>query len=195
MLNNEVPRDFPGNEFMGDNVRPLLKRCASSAKIFPLAKLCKPDQIEIGEMARIHDFVFMWGGLGIRIGNYNDIQPFVNIWGGGEAVLGDYISVGGGSQLLTATYDYNGYRMVDGLPSDHTNTLFGKLVIESDVYIGVNCTLMPNITIGEGAVVGGGSFVNKDVEPWSINVGSPAKKIGTRPRLKDHIRNWKPPSE
>ena len=188
-----IPEDFPGNEFMGENVRASLKRCAPSAKLFPLAKLCRPEQIEIGEMARIHDFVFMWGGRGIKIGAYNDIKPFVNIWGGGEAVLGDYISIGGGSQLLTATYDYKGFRMVDGLPEDHTNTLFGKLVIESDVYIGVNCTLMPDVTVGEGAVVGGGSFVNKDIEPWSINVGSPTRKVGERPRLKDHIRNWQSP--
>ncbi len=175
---------------MGDNVRSLMKECSDTAKIFPLAKLCRPEVIEIGDWARIHDFVFMWGGRGIKIGKYNDIQPFVNIWGGGELVMGDYISVGGGSQLLTATYDYRGYRMVDGLPDGHTNTLFGKLVVENDVYIGVNCTIMPNVTIGEGAVIGGGSFVNKNIDPWSIYVGSPAKKIGERPKLKDHIRNW-----
>lgn len=186
-----IPSDFPGAEFMGDNVRRLLKKCAGNAKIFPLAKLCRPEVIEIGEMARIHDYVFMWGGLGVKIGRYDDIQPFVNIWGGGELIMGDYISVGGGSQLLTATYDYKGYRMVDGLPEDHTNTLFGKVIIENDAYIGVNCTIMPNVTIGEGAVVGAGSFVNKDIDPWSINVGGPARKIGERPKLKEHIRNWK----
>ena len=190
MINNNF--NFQGSEFMGDQVKSLLKKCAASAKIFPLAKLCKPEVIEIDEMARIHDFVFMWGGLGIKIGKYNDIQPFVNIWGGGELIMGDYISVGGGSQLLTATYDYKGYRMVDGLPPDQTNTLFGKLVVENDVYIGVNCTIMPNVTIGEGSVIGGGSFVNKDTEPWGIYVGSPAKKIGERPRLKENIKNWKP---
>ncbi len=192
MIMHSIPKDFPGNELMGDNVKALLKKCGETTKIFPLAKLCKPEVIEIGEMNRIHDFVFMWGGLGIKIGNYNDIQTFVNIWGGGELIMGDYISIGGGSQLLTATYDYKGYRMVDGLPEDHTNTLFGKLVIESDVYIGVNSTIMPNVIIAEGSVIGGGSFVNKSTEPWSIYVGSPAKKIGERPRLKDHIRNWQP---
>jgi galactoside O-acetyltransferase len=190
MFAHHIPEDFPGHEFMGDNVRPLLKKCSDTAKIFPLAKLCRPEVIEIDDWARIHDFVFMWGGRGVKIGKYNDIQPFVNIWGGGELVMGDYISVGGGSQLLTATYDYRGYRMVDGLPDGHTNTLWGKLVIESDVYIGVNCTVMPDVTIGEGAVIGGGSFVNKNIDPWSIYVGSPAKKIGERPKLKDHIRNW-----
>jgi acetyltransferase-like isoleucine patch superfamily enzyme len=191
MINHNIPKDFPGNEFMADNVRKLLKKCGPNTKLFPLAKLCKPEVIEIGDWVRVHDFVFMWGGLGIKIGNYNDIQPFVNIWGGGELVMGSYISIGGGSQLLTATYDYKGYRMVDGLPEGHTNTLFGKLVIENDVYIGVNCTIMPNVVIGEGSVIGGGSFVNKNIEPWSIYVGSPAKKIGERPRLKEHIQNWK----
>ena len=37
---------------------------------------------------------------------------------------------------------------------------------------------------GEGAVIGAGSFVNKDCEPWGIYVGSPARKIGERPRLR-----------
>ena len=178
-------------ELMGDNVKKLLKKCGPNATIFPLAKLCKPEVIEIGDYARIHDFVFMWGGLGIKIGKFNDVQPFVNIWGGGELIVGDYVSIGGGSQLLTATYDLkSGYRMVDGIPKEHVKTLFGKLIIENDVYIGVNCTIMPDVTIGEGAVIGGGSFVNKDIEPWSINVGSPTKKIGERPKLHEHIQNW-----
>ena len=74
--------------------------------------------------------------------------------------------------------------MVDGLPQGMTHALYGKLVVENDVYIGANCTLMPDIAVGEGAVIGAGSFVNKDIEPWSINVGSPSWKIGERPKLK-----------
>ena len=42
---------------------------------------------------------------------------------------------------------------------------------------------MPDITIGEGAIIGAGSFVNRDIEPWSINVGSPSRKIAERPKL------------
>ena len=192
MINRFQPNSIPGQELMGDNVKELLKKCGPNATIFPLAKLCKPEVIEVGDYARIHDFVFMWGGEGIKIGKYNDIHPFVNIWGGGELIMGDYISLAGGTQLLTATYDLkSGFRMVDGVPKEHVKTSFGKVVIENDVYIGVNCTIMPNVTIGEGAVIGGGSFVNQDIEPWSINVGSPSKKIGTRPKLQDHIKNWK----
>jgi len=61
--------------------------------------------------------------------------------------------------------------------------LYGKVVIEYDAYIGANCTIMPNLAVGEGAVIGAHSFVNKDVEPWSICVGSPCRKIGERPRV------------
>ena len=47
---------------------------------------------------------------------------------------------------------------------------------------------MPGITIGEGAVIGSNAFVNKDVEPWRIYVGSPAKKIGERQKPTDERR-------
>jgi galactoside O-acetyltransferase len=127
----------------------------------------------------------MWGGQGIKIGRYCDIQPHVVVWGGGELEIHDRVSVGPGSVLLTATYTHEGgLRMVDGFGEDEAKAAYGKLTIESDVYIGANCSLMPDITIGEGAIVGAGSFVNKNCEPWGIYVGSPAKKIATREKPK-----------
>ena len=41
----------------------------------------------------------------------------------------------------------------------------------------------PNVKIGVGAIIGSNSLVLKDVEPRSINVGSPCKKVGERPRV------------
>lgn len=174
-----------GMEMMGDNVRKLLKRCGEGVRIHPLSKLAKPEVIELDDHCRICDFVFIWGGNGVYIGKYTDMQPHVVVWGGGELEISDYVSVGPGTVLLTAVYSHkDGLKMVDGLPEGMSNALYGKLTIKNDVYIGANCTLMPNITIGEGAVIGAAAFVNKDVEPWSINVGSPSRKIGERPRLK-----------
>ena len=72
---------------------------------------------------------------------------------------------------------------MDGLGEGSAQAIGGKLVVGNDVYIGARSVIMP-VTIGEGAVIGAGSFVNKDVEPWGIYVGSPARKIGERPRLK-----------
>lgn len=52
--------------------------------------------------------------------------------------------------------------------------------IGNDVWIGTNVTIIGNIKIGDGAVIGAGSVVTKDVEPYSIVVGNPAKKIKER---------------
>ncbi|MEZ4846838.1 MAG: acyltransferase [Bdellovibrionota bacterium] len=74
--------------------------------------------------------------------------------------------------------------MVDGMKKGESVVLGGKLVVGNDVYIGARSTIMP-VTIGEGCVIGAGSFVNKDCEPWGIYVGSPAKKIGEKTSLND----------
>lgn len=172
-----------GLEMMGENVKGLLKRCGEGIRLMPLAKIANPSVVELGDFCRIRDFVFIWGGGGVKIGKYTDVQPHVVVWGGGVLEVGDRVSIGPGSVLLTAIYLYKeGLKMVDGLGEESANPLYGKLIIQDDVYIGANCTLMPNITIGEGAIIGAGSFLNKNAEPWGVYVGSPAKKIGTRPR-------------
>lgn len=53
----------------------------------------------------------------------------------------------------------------------------GKVTIAKDAWIGTGVILLPGVTIGESAVVGAGSLVNRDVPPYSISVGSPAKVI------------------
>jgi acetyltransferase-like isoleucine patch superfamily enzyme len=173
------------DEFTGESVRRLLKNCGHNVRLNTFCKICVPEVVEIDDNVRICDFVFIWGGKGVKIGKYTDMQPHVSIWGGGEITIGDYVSVGLSSVLLTATYDYKGgLRMVDGLSEEETHALYGKLTIGNDVYIGANSTLMPDITIGDGAIIGAGSVVTKSIEPYGIYVGVPAKKIGERPRLK-----------
>ena len=52
--------------------------------------------------------------------------------------------------------------------------------IGNDVWIGDNVTILGNVKIGDGAVIGANSLITKDIEPYSINVGSPTKIIGFR---------------
>ena len=56
----------------------------------------------------------------------------------------------------------------------------GDIIIKNDVWIGVNCTILDGITIGNGAVVAAGSIVTKDVPPYAIVGGNPAKIIKYR---------------
>jgi Acetyltransferase (isoleucine patch superfamily) len=59
-------------------------------------------------------------------------------------------------------------------------TLVAKIVIEDDVWIGANATILPGVKVGRGSVIGAGSVVNKDIPEYSLAVGVPAKVIRNR---------------
>ena len=53
-------------------------------------------------------------------------------------------------------------------------------MIGNDIWIGARVTILPGVHVGDGSVIGAGAVVTKDVEPYSIVAGNPAKKIGSR---------------
>ena len=169
---------------MGERVKGRLKSCGQGVTIYPLAKIVKPEVIEIGEYTVIDDFTFINGGAGIRIGRYVHIACFASIIGGGELIVGDYAVIGYGSRIVTGTDTYHGgKRMSTALPREQRNVVEGRTIIGKDAFIATNVVVHPNVRIGEGAIIGSNSLVLKDVEPWSINVSSPCRKIGERPRV------------
>ena len=89
-----------------------------------------------------------------------------------------------GARILTGTDSYyGGARMSTCLPLEQRNLKVSFVRIKKDAFIGTNAIVHPGITIGEGAIIGSGSLVLKDVEPWSINVGNPCKMIKKRPKV------------
>lgn len=174
-----------GIEFMGNNVLDKIKKCGQSVKINGLAKIAKPEVVELDDYCRLGDFSFIFGGEGVYIGKHVDFQPFTKIWGGGRCIIGNRVSTGPGTTFLTATYSHeDGKFMVDGIPSEETVTLGGLCEIGHDAYIGANCVIMP-VKIGEGAVVAANSFVTHNLKPWGIYAGNPAKRIGWRDKPSD----------
>ena len=73
------------------------------------------------------------------------------------------------------------YTMEHDIGSDTFAITGGKVTIEDYVYIGTRVTILPEVHIGEGAVIASGSVVTKDVEPWTMVGGVPAKPIKKRP--------------
>ena len=59
----------------------------------------------------------------------------------------------------------------------YVKVLNGKIIIEKDAWIGAGAIILPNVTIGEGAVVGAGAVVTKDVLPYTVVAGVPARTI------------------
>ncbi len=68
-----------------------------------------------------------------------------------------------------------------GVPYSKVRSVFGAtvgpIVIEDDVWIGAGVIILPNITVGQGAVVGAGAVVTKNVPPWTVVAGVPARPI------------------
>lgn len=158
------------------------KSLGEGAKIFPTAKLIKPEVISIGPYSLIDDFTLIYGGKGVTIGRYVHIASFVSVIGGGELEIGDYVGIAVGARLVTATDHYaGGARMSTALPHGQRNVMLGKTVIERDAFVGTNAVIHPNVIVGEGAVVGSCSLVLRDCDPWTIYAGIPCKPIGTRP--------------
>ncbi len=160
------------------------RKAGKNLKIFEYVKIIKPEVIEIGDNSEIDDFSFIFGGKGIYIGRYVHISRFVSITGGGELYLGDYTVLADGARILTGTDSYHGgTRMSTCLPLEQRNLKVSFVRIEKDAFIGTNAIIHPGVTIGEGAIIGSNSLVLKDIEPWTINVGSPCKVIKKRPKV------------
>ena len=161
-----------------------LKYLGKDVKIFPLSKIANPEVVEIGDGTQIDDFTFINGGKGIKLGKLNHIASFVSIIGGGQLVTGDYVGIATGSRIITGSHHYGeGKRISPLIPQKEQHVILGKIVLEKDVFIGANAIIHPNVTVGEGAIIGSGSLVTKDIEPWTINVGAPTKAIGIRPKI------------
>lgn len=160
------------------------KKIGKNVAIYDFAKLIKKQVIEIEDGAKIDDYTFIYGGTGIHIGRYVHIASFVSIIGGGEFYIGDYAAIAAGARIITGTDTYHGgYRMSAALPDEQRNAKISFVKIEKDGFIGTNAVVHPGVTIGEGAIIGSNCLVLKDVEPWTINVGSPCKVIGKRPKI------------
>jgi acetyltransferase-like isoleucine patch superfamily enzyme len=71
-------------------------------------------------------------------------------------------------------FNHNGNNIAN---KDWTHVIDKPIVVESKVWIGFNVTILKGVTIGEGAVVGACSVVAKDVEPWTVVAGNPARVI------------------
>ncbi len=91
---------------------------------------------------------------------------------GNNILIGDRVSIAPGVTLVTSSSP-NSSRIRPFVKTEH-----GSIVIQNDAWIGVGAIILPNITIGEGAVVGAGAVVTKNVRKYTIVAGVPAKKIG-----------------
>lgn len=121
------------------------------AGVYSSAKIYEPWNLVMGDNA--------WIGPNTRIYNVAKIE------------LGNNVTVSQYSYLCTASHDYN---------KKSFNLVTAPIVLKDDVWIAADAFVGMGVTIGEGAVVGARSSVYRDVEPWSVVGGNPARVLGYR---------------
>lgn len=110
--------------------------------------------------------------LGYRVGKNvyigEDLLIIDEINDSGTVSIGDRAAISPRVTLVVSSRP-NFSRIAPYVPVKH-----GPIVIENDVWLGTGVVVLPNVTIGEGAVVGANSVVTKDVKPYTIVAGAPA---------------------
>lgn len=108
---------------------------------------------------------------GIVIGDHTVVNAGCHLDGRGGLVIGSNVSISAGTWIITDEHDINDPRFPE---------ILAPVVIEDYVFIGSKAMILPGVTIGRGAVIGAGAVVTKDVPPFQIVGGIPARAIGER---------------
>jgi acetyltransferase-like isoleucine patch superfamily enzyme len=90
--------------------------------------------------------------------------------------IGDGVRIGAGVVIIPSNHVFAD----PDVPIYRQGNEGKGICIESDVWIGANCTVLDGVTIGQGSVIAAGAVVNKDVDPYSVVGGVPARLIKKR---------------
>lgn len=123
--------------------------------------------IEVGKYSYGSLNVFSYGAKN----EYLSVGNFVSIASGVKFILG------GNHNIYTfSTYPFKVKVMGDLKESSSK----GPIVIEDDAWLGIDCIILSGVKIGQGAIIGAGSVVSKNIPPYAIAAGNPAKVIKFR---------------
>ena len=131
------------------------KKCGDNVMIWHHAWFKLPQNIIIGNEARIHPMAYIDASGGLEIGSNVGISPGVQIYTQNHSIFSD------------APYYTQPYRL-------------GKVIIEDDCWIGAGAIITAGVIVRVGTIVAAGAVVTKNTEQYSIVAGVPAEKIGER---------------
>ncbi|MCA8034495.1 acyltransferase [Burkholderia arboris] len=134
-----------------------------------LGRFC---QVKIGRDSSIAMGCFVTG-YHISIGDNTVVNRYTYLDGRVPLTIGNNVNISHYTLIQTLTHDPQNPDFV---------CLCKPVVIEDHVWIGARAIISPGVRIGEGAVVGAGSVVTRDVEPYTIVAGNPARFIKERTR-------------
>lgn len=149
-----------------------------STDIFARARLrCSEEgRITIGDNCVICEYAFLFSEGEITIGDSCQINPFCIIYGLGPVKIGKNVLIAAQAMIIPACHNFDNINV----PMRMQGSSMKGITIADDVWIGAGAKILDGCVVGNGAIVGAGAVVTRNVEPYSIVAGVPAKLIGRR---------------
>lgn len=148
--------------------------------------VCIAPDVKLGRNVKLSKFINMYGcmvGDDVKIGAFVEIQKNASI--GNNCKISSHTFICEGVTIEDAVFIGHSVTFINdmyprataanGALQTEADWKVDKTVVKKGASIGSGCTILANVTIGEGAIVGAGSVVTKDVPPNAIVAGNPAK--------------------
>lgn len=138
-----------------------------------------PESIELGDNVYVGHQTILKGYHKNRmtIGSESWIGQQCFFHSAGGLHVGSRVGIGPGVRILTSAHDEAGRPT----PILFSPLRFAAVRVEDDADIGIGAIILPGVTIGRGAQIGAGAVVTRDIPPYAIAVGTPARVIRERP--------------
>lgn len=126
---------------------------------------------KIGSHCAVRNTCNIWQPWNLEIGDWVSLSEECDIYSVDKIKIGHRSTISRGAFLCCASHD---------VTSPIMELTYAPITIGHDAWVAGRAIVMPGVSIGDGAVVGAGAVVLKDVEPWTIVGGNPAKFIKKR---------------
>jgi acetyltransferase-like isoleucine patch superfamily enzyme len=135
----------------------------------------------MGEIHSTHikDGATFWFPHGVKIGRRVSINEWVFVDGYGGVEIGDDCRIAHGCSIVSEDHVFADRDK----PIRQQGKVGAKITLGKDSWLGAGVRVTKGVTIGDGCVVGAGSVVTRDLPPYSVAVGVPARVVGTRGEL------------
>jgi putative colanic acid biosynthesis acetyltransferase WcaF len=147
--------------------RPFPRRLANGWKLF----LLRLFGAKVHKTAAVYSSVKVYAPWNLVMHEYSCLAPEVDCYNVAKITLGAHTTVSQKTYLCSASHD---------ITLKSNPLIYEPIIIENQAWIGANAFIGMGVTVKQGAVVGAGAYVFKDVEPWTIVGGNPAKYIKDR---------------
>lgn len=155
---------------------------ARQADVFDPCLVLRPDRVIIADTARVDSFTKIEGGEGVTIGEYVHVASFAHLnVGGGRLTLEDGSAVASGARIVTGGNQPDGVSMSAVAPEEQQVIRRSSVTIGKNACLGTGAIVL-GANMGEGAILAAGAVATKDIPPFEIWAGVPARRIGTRQR-------------